>query len=280
LDHVEPNEGKGTKLRASLSIARWTFYRQRMREDRSNDAIPAATVVVMREQENAPPRLLMLERAAAMRFAGGAMVFPGGRVDPGDEALAAQLGLDLLGAAKFAAMREAIEEAGVAIGFRTAPDAAELARVRGMLHGGAALGEVVTPDALDLRALTPFARWVPRGVTHKIFDTHFFLARMPENAPEPVVDATENSRLAWMTAAEVLAAADAGAVTIIFPTRRNLERLARFASFEEALADAAARPIRAVTPWVETRAGVEHLCIPDDLGYPVTAEPMRAVRRS
>jgi hypothetical protein len=82
-----------------------------------------------------------------------------------------------------------------------------------------------------------------------------------------------------MTAASVLAAAADGRVTIIFPTRRNLERLAQFASFADAVADAAAHPVRAVTPWTEMRDGVEHLCIPEDLGYPVTAEPMRQVRR-
>jgi hypothetical protein len=32
--------------------------------------------------------------------------------------------------------------------------------------------------------------------------------------------------------------------------------------------------VRTVTPWSETRGGIEHLCIPDDLGYPVTSEPM------
>jgi hypothetical protein len=81
-------------------------------------------------------------------------------------------------------------------------------------------------------------------------------------------------RLFWATAAQVLAEADAGRATIIFPTRRNLERLARFADFDAAVADARAHPVRTVTPWSETRGGIEHLCIPDDLGYPVTSEPM------
>ena len=52
-------------------------------------AIPAATLVIFREAaDGGPPELLMVERAKAMAFAAGAMVFPGGRVDPGDHLLA------------------------------------------------------------------------------------------------------------------------------------------------------------------------------------------------
>jgi hypothetical protein len=37
--------------------------------------------------------------------------------------------------------------------------------------------------------------------------------------------------------------------------------------------------VRTITPWIEARADGEHLCIPDDLGYPVTSEPLaRAIR--
>ena len=43
----------------------------------------------------------------------------------------------------------------------------------------------------------------------------------------------------------------AGTASAIFPTVRNLERLARFASFAEAKADALAHPIETISPWVE-----------------------------
>ena len=125
----------------------------------------------------------------------------------------------------------------------------------------------------------PFARWRPAHRTTRIFDTRFYLARLPVDAAAASVDATENVRLVWASAMSVLAEADAGQARIIFPTRRNLERLARFASFDEAAADAAAHPVRTVTPWAEQREGAEHLCIPDDLGYPVTSEPIAAALR-
>ncbi len=240
--------------------------------------IPAATVIVMREGAGAP-ELLMVERAAAMRFAGGALVFPGGRMDPGDRALAAAMPGDPDDmAARVAAIRETLEEAGVAVGLDLAPQA--MAGMRDALHAGEPFGGLLDAAgaALAPQALVPFARWLPLGLQHRIFDTRFYLACAPSDA-DPIVDGGENVRVFWASARAVLDEADAGRATLIFPTRRNLERLATFGSFEQAAASARAHPIRAITPWIEQRGGIDHLCIPDDLGYPVTAEPYdRAVR--
>jgi len=247
----------------------------------SPQPIPAATVVIFRERsDGGPPDLLMVERAATLAFAGGALVFPGGRIDPGDRLLAATHHFDDA-ADRIAAVRETIEETGVPIALDPPPDADALARIRGALHGGTAFGEMLqrVRIALDLAALVPFARWRPAQIHSRIFDTRFFLARLPEGAPPPVVDATETVRAFWASAQQVLNDANAGRARIIFPTRRNLERLARFASFAEAAADARAHPIRTITPWTERRDGRPHLCIDGDLGYPITAEPLTAALR-
>jgi 8-oxo-dGTP pyrophosphatase MutT (NUDIX family) len=240
-------------------------------------AIPAATLVIFRDTPAGPPELLMVERAKAMAFAGGALVFPGGRVDPGDHALAAVLGSpDDKTAARIAAIRETIEEAGLPIGLLPIPSTQAFERLRAALHAGTAFGEALADagTSLDLDTLEYFARWRPAHAHARIFDTRFYLARLPAKAPAARVDETENVRLFWATAAHILAETDAGRATIIFPTRRNLERLAQFADFDAAVANARAHPIRTVTPWTEMRDGVEHLCIPDDLGYPITSEPM------
>ena len=239
-------------------------------------------LVIVRDIEGAPPQLLMVERARAMAFAGGALVFPGGRIDPGDHALAAALpDAPEDAAARIAAIRETIEEAGLPVGLAPMPDRAGLARLRAGLHAGDAFGALLAAcgATLDLAALAPFARWWPAHEHARIFDTHFYLAALPAGAPEPEVDATENVRLFWASAQAVLNDADAGRARIIFPTRRNLERLARFGSIDEARADAARHPVRKITPWIEDRDGEAFLRIPDDAGYPVTSEPLATARR-
>ena len=243
-------------------------------------AIPAATLVVFRDRPGAA-ELLFVERAASMAFAGGAIVFPGGRVDPGDHVLGA-LRPDLDpqdSAARVAAIRETIEEAGLAVGVVGAID---MHAARAALAGGVALGAVLGEAGarLDLDALVPFAHWCPAPRAHsRTFDTRFYLARTPEGAAPAEVDATENVGLFWATAADVLARAAAGSVRMIFPTRRNLERLALSASFIEACTNAAAHAIDRVVPWVETREEGMMLCIPTHLGYPVTAEPLEQAMR-
>jgi len=249
----------------------------------TDPAIPAATLVILRERRSGALELLMVERAATMAFAGGASVFPGGRVDPGDRALAAALDLPDPddGAARVAAIRETVEEAGLAIGFAAMPDAATIAAMRAALAAGEAFAGVLARHGrrLEPERLVPFARWRPDHPGMRTFDTRFYLAALPEGAARAEADGGESVRLGWDTAAGWLAAAARGEVRLIYPTRRNLERLARFADVDQAFADAAAHPVRTVTPWTEVREGRPHLCIPDDLGYPVTAEPLADAAR-
>lgn len=245
------------------------------------DAIPAATAVVFRERAGSAPQLLMVERAAKMVFAAGAMVFPGGRIDPGDHALAAAMGGNDELAARIAAIRETIEEAGLPIGLDAGLGVDRIAAMREALHAGAAFGDALADQGatLDAAQLVPFARWRPAHAHMRIFDTRFYLARLPADAPPPTVDATENVRLVWATAQDVLDACDRGEMAIIFPTRRNLERLAQFGSFADAVADAVRHPVTTVTPWAEERDGRPHLCIPEGIGYPVTSEPIDSAMR-
>lgn len=248
--------------------------------------IPAATLVVFRRgPPGRPPELLMVVRSRAMSFAGGMAVFPGGRVDQADRLLAetvhGRLGSDEA-AHRIAAIRETIEETGLAPGLRERLDAGEARALRRELVRGEALAGVLAARGLtlDLDALIPFARWCPRGVTsHRIFDTRFYLADLGTGKVEIAVDATENTRLFWTSARDALAAADRGELSVIFPTRRNLERLAQFSSFAEARTHAEAHPVRLIVPQVAERDGRPALTIPDDLGYPVTHEPLdRAIR--
>lgn len=233
-------------------------------------AIPAATLILLRDRPAGPPEILMVERAAAMAFAGGALVFPGGRIDPGDRALALAMGNGDL-APRLAAIRETIEEAGIAIGVD-----GDVAEMRAMLAEGEPIGALAP---VDPSMLIPYARWRPDHVPVRVFDTWFYVARLPDDAPPARVDATENVRTLWITATDALHAADRGEATLLFPTRRVLERLAQQDDVPGVLADAGRWPVRTITPWIEERAAGRFVCIPDDLGYPVTSEPSnRAVR--
>lgn len=250
--------------------------------------IPAATLILMRDSpEGDPPDLLMVERAASMTFAGGALVFPGGRVDPGDHAIAANEALVNSGldpdeaAARVAAIRESIEEVGIAVGLDPIPDEAAIALLRASLAEGGDFGAMLATAGyrLDLEALTFFAHWRPNMNETRNFDTRFYLAAAPAHA-EAAHDGGESVNSLWMSATRLLADADAGDHRIIFPTRRNLERLALFARLEEAIADAAARTIDRITPWIEERGGERWLCIPEDQGYPTTAELLKLATRA
>jgi 8-oxo-dGTP pyrophosphatase MutT (NUDIX family) len=244
----------------------------------SDDAIPAATLVVVREPPGCAPELLMVERAGGMAFAAGALVFPGGRIDEADRTLAMETGID---AAAVAAIRETIEETAVPVGLSPVPDAAATRRLQDSLVAerpfAGLLGELGIH--LDGAALVPFARWVPKFHAVRRFDTLFFVARCPEGEWEPRVIGGECSGAAWLSAADVLERDRRGDARLIFPTRRNLERLALHASFDQIRADALAHPIEPVTPWVEEKDGERFITIPGHLGYPVTQERLDGLWR-
>lgn len=245
-------------------------------------AIPAATLILLRESEGSIPEMLMVERSQKMVFAAGAMVFPGGRIDADDEELARNIAPKMEdAAARIAAIRETIEESGLPVGLDRSLGQMELIELRERLHGGelfSALLEEVEAG-IDLCALTPFARWRPNFKEARTFDTRFFIARAPEPEKDGVVDATENVSLIWTTARAMLEATSRGDSHIIFPTRRNLERLAAYDTIDALIAHAGETPVETVTPWIEERAGGPHLCIPENLGYPVTSELLETAMR-
>lgn len=248
-------------------------------------SIPAATVVVFRHASaGGAPEILMVTRSRAMTFAGGAAVFPGGRVDPADHVLAASLGAaDADEAAhRIAAVRETLEETGLAIGIAGEITAERAREARAMLLEREALAPVLEAMewTLDLDALVPFARWHPKNERiPRVFDTRFYLADLGTGAVEIEIDATENTHLFWVSAEEALVRTERGEMEVIFPTRRNLERLAQFASFAEARAQAEAIPVKTITPWLEQRDGAPWLAIPQDAGYPIDGEPITSVQR-
>ena len=244
----------------------------------SDEAIPAATLIVVREQSGGPPELLMVERAKGMAFAAGALVFPGGRIDAADRELASGIGID---AAAVAAVRETLEEAAVPVGVKPAPSPSAAAELQQALVADEPFAQLLGGGGLtiDAEALTPFARWVPKFHAVRRFDTLFFIARCPPGDWSPRVIEGECARAEWLTAADVLEREQRGEARLIFPTRRTLERLAQHASFEAIRSDARAHRIDPISPWVEDRDGEKFITIPADLGFPVTQEKLDGLWR-
>ena len=243
----------------------------------SDEPIPAATLVVVRDLPGRAPELLMVERSEGMAFAAGALVFPGGRIDAADEQLGAKLGVS---GAAVAALRETIEETAVPVGLSPTPDRESALRLQRQVPEGD-FGELARLAGLEIQpfALIPFARWVPAFHAVRRFDTMFYVAECPPGDWEPHVIEGECAGACWLSASEALEREQRGEARLIFPTRRNLERLALHDSFAAIRADAQAHPIDPVTPWVEERDGEKFITIPDHLGYPVTEEKLDGLWR-
>lgn len=259
-----------------------------MSEMSGPEGIPAATIVIFRNNPaGGPPEVLMTVRSRNMVFAGGMAVFPGGRVDPADfalgERLAGDAGLPVDEAAhQIAAVRETLEETGLALGLSGEITAESAAEARAMLEKEGEIASVLDAFGwnLDLDQIVPFARWFPKNENiARVYDTRFYLANLGTGAVEIEVDATENTHLFWTTAQGALDMAEGGEIKLIFPTRRNLERLALFRSFEEARAQAEAIPVRTIIPAVDETSGKPMLTILEDAGYPVTSELLETVAR-
>lgn len=171
----------------------------------------AATLILVRHDAR-EPRILMGRRHANMAFQPNKYVFPGGRIDPGDQRIAVGGELRPEVAAKaahgitpararglaLAAIRETFEEAGVLVGVR----AKQIPRTRAPAWAQFfAHGVVPQLEKLDLigRAITPPNRT-------RRFDARFFMA--DGEAIAHSLDSGENDELltpCWVTFAEARA---------------------------------------------------------------------------
>lgn len=230
-------------------------------------AVDAASIVLVRDGADGL-EVLMLERHIETDFAGGALVFPGGKVDAADTVLppAQWQGIepgsvvDTLGAADapsalglhVAAVREAFEEAGVLFGTRGgAPlvaadlDTPAFATARRRMTDRSQVWDwtpwLVEQDVvLDLGALAFLAWWVTPDGLHRRYDTRFFVAAVPEGQGEAIGhDDVETTASRWVRPADALDAAAKGRAVVVYPTRKLLESFREHPS-AGALLDAAA----------------------------------------
>ena len=274
---------------------------------------PAATVMLVRDAAAGPDgspvlEVFMLRRAVGASFAGGAYVFPGGRVDAvdrggaleavcddlDDRRASARLGVGRGGLAYWvAAVRECFEEAGVllarpstggdAIRFDDPATGRRFGAARRAVHRGElSLVELCVREELVL--ITGLVQYVSHWITPvgepKRFDTRFFLALAPPGQ-EPLHDDTETIASLWITPHDALAAAAAGDLQLLPPTIRSLEFLAEHASADSALAAAAAiEEPPAILPRLrlDTAGRVRGVVLPGEADYAAVPVPTTVVR--
>jgi 8-oxo-dGTP pyrophosphatase MutT (NUDIX family) len=170
--------------------------------------------------------VLLVRRTPHARFMGGVWVFPGGAVD-------AQEG-DGDEAHRAAAIRE--------------------------LHEGAAI------ELVDPAGLVKFSRWITPAAVQIRFDTHFFLACLPDGQ-EAQIDGQECVDLGWFRPGDALDAYRAGDLPLVFPTIKHLEQLGGFSSVDELLAYAQGRDVEPIEPRVVLEGEVARILLPGDPGY-------------
>jgi 8-oxo-dGTP pyrophosphatase MutT (NUDIX family) len=170
--------------------------------------------------------VLLVKRTPEARFMGGVWVFPGGAVDA-DEG-------DGDGAHRLAGVRELHEEAAI---------------------------ELDGPDGL-----VKFSRWITPAAVKIRFDTHFFLATLPEGQ-EPAIDGEECVDLGWFTPQGALTAHADNEILLVFPTIKHLEQLSAFASVRELLDYATGREVLPVEPRVVMEGEVARILLPGEDGY-------------
>lgn len=171
----------------------------------------AATLILVRRDAE-EPRILMGQRHGDMAFMANKYVFPGGRMDPGDQriavggdlnpAIAARLAQDITPAKArglaLAAIRETFEETGVLVGTpsKDVPRTRSPAWKRYFAHG-------IVPDLGRLS-------WIGRAITPpgrtRRFDARFFMAE--SDCIARALDDADNEELltpCWVTFAEARA---------------------------------------------------------------------------
>ena len=255
---------------------------------------PASTILLLRDgaltsgpddNRRGEIEVFMMVRHYEIDFNSGALVFPGGSVDKGDQEIIARPelysggeGLDASALSfRIAAIRETFEESGILLarprGSNTLIDAKrageiEIAHRSALCEGKTTFLKVLTDNGilLALDELVPYAHWItPEGMP-KRFDTWFFLAAAP---PEQAGahDGKESTDSIWVSPREALAGGEGGRFKLPFPTTRNLIKLGKQSSVKDALGDSSGKPIVTVMPVMTKLNGGRQLRIPLEAGY-------------
>jgi 8-oxo-dGTP pyrophosphatase MutT (NUDIX family) len=132
-----------------------------------------------------------------------------------------------------------------------------------------AVRELAEEAAIELPAdeeLILFSRWITPEVISTRFDAWFFLALAPAHTP-PQADGVETVEASWFEPRAALDAQEAGELVLAFPTVKQLESLARFATADEALAAHRDLTIEPILPRVVGTKEDHRVVLPGDPDY-------------
>jgi len=235
----------------------------------------AATIVLARPDEKDGFEVLLLKRPSTSRFAAGAYVFPGGKIDVGDadEGLLPRMprtGRDAEPAAVLAALRELFEETGLLLVDRRPAPAEESAVRRALLADERTFGDVVREHDLSFSEthVCYFARWITPARFARRYDTRFFLAELPPERHDFEPDLTDEIVGAtWVAPGRAVELFRTGRLPMLFPTRVTLQALSEFAEIEGVFARYATRSVEPVTPRLLIRGDSIRPVLPGDPEY-------------
>ena len=254
---------------------------------------PAATLVLIRDRPGGDIECLLMQRHQKSKFAAGAFVFPGGKIETDDnpeDAAAWCRGLDTATAARrlnlesaprtalgywIGAIRETFEEAGLLLavdadGRDAAIAASRLAKYRKACQSdNRAFWSLLRNEGLQLATdrLVYFAHWITPEDQPLRFDTRFFAAPAPAGQV-PSGDEYEMTDLRWLAPAEAVAANTRGEIMLRNPTVKNLMRFDGARTVAEALDQVRDRPVRTILPRIVVEAdGTRRALLPGDSGY-------------
>ena len=242
----------------------------------------ASTVMLLRDSAKGI-EVFMVVRHQNIEFAPGALVFPGGSVDENDKdpRLRESVAPSALEAREFAwqvaAVREVYEESAVLLardaGCKQLLGGSRLDAINRRFENELAnhrlnIAELVFSEQLELAIdeLVAFAHWVTPESRPKRFDTRFYLAAVPPRQ-QAIHDGRESVDSLWGAPAEIIAQAEQGRWQLRFPTRLNLEKLARSASVAAALETARLSNVVRILARAETVEGGSRVRIPLEAGY-------------
>ena len=253
---------------------------------------PAATLVLLRDRPAGGVECLLMRRHLKSKFAAGDFVFPGGKIDPGDnpeDAARWCRGLEVKAAAQrlsleavprtalgywIGAIRETFEEAGLLLAVDAdGRDAditpARFADYRKACHrDNPAFWAMVRGEQLQLATdrLVYFAHWITPEEQPLRFDTRFFAAPAPAGQ-EATGDDYEMTDLKWLTPAEAVDAQRRGEITLRNPTVKNLMLFDGALTTAEALDGVRHREVRTIRPRVIMEGDQRKVLMPGDPGY-------------